>query len=164
MTALLALLKLVPLKDWLYVFAISALLVSFAWYTHHERQIGASKLQAAVTQESAKAEANNTKRLKDLTDQHSNDVAVIEENYETILKDSDAQHISDLDRLRKYASDSGKTHEVLGSSSCNSSEADSWRERFEGLGQISAELADAIRRDDAALKSCYAERDSLTGK
>ena len=54
---MLALLKLIPFKDWVYGSIIVALLAGFGWYTHHERQVGATKLQAAVTQVADRAEA-----------------------------------------------------------------------------------------------------------
>jgi hypothetical protein len=44
---MLALLKLVPLKDWIYLGAILVLLTAFGWYTLHERQIGARNIEAA---------------------------------------------------------------------------------------------------------------------
>lgn len=54
---MLAFLKLIPIKDWLYGSIIVALLGGFAWYTHHERQMGATKLETAVTQVANRAEA-----------------------------------------------------------------------------------------------------------
>lgn len=57
----LALLKLIPLKDWLYGSAIVALLIGFGVYTAHERGVGEAKEIAAV----AKAVAvQNTKTQK----------------------------------------------------------------------------------------------------
>lgn len=44
---MLALLKLVPLKDWLYCGAILVLLAGFVTYTVHERHIGEQKIEAA---------------------------------------------------------------------------------------------------------------------
>lgn len=41
---ILAFLKLVPTKDWLYGGILAALLISFGWYTHHERTVGAAKI------------------------------------------------------------------------------------------------------------------------
>lgn len=46
---MLALLKLVPLKDWLYGSAISALLIGFTVYSAHERGVGVAHEKAAVT-------------------------------------------------------------------------------------------------------------------
>jgi hypothetical protein len=44
---MLALLKLVPIKDWIYAGIIVALLAAFGWYTAHERGIGEKKIEAA---------------------------------------------------------------------------------------------------------------------
>ena len=41
-----ALLKLIPLKDWLYGGAIVALLLGFGLYTIHERHVGEAKITA----------------------------------------------------------------------------------------------------------------------
>lgn len=57
---MLALLKLIPFKDWVYGGLIAALLVGFGVYTHHERVIGATKEAAAVTKIAVKAEAKVT--------------------------------------------------------------------------------------------------------
>lgn len=57
---MLALLKLIPLKDWVYGGIIAALLVGFGVYTHHERVIGETKEVAAVTKVADKAEAKVT--------------------------------------------------------------------------------------------------------
>lgn len=47
------LLALIPVKDWLYVGAILALLAGFGWYTAHERNIGKAHELAAVAAEAA---------------------------------------------------------------------------------------------------------------
>lgn len=48
MTAFLALLKLVPLKDWLYIGAGLALTVGLLAYNHHERSIGREQAAAEI--------------------------------------------------------------------------------------------------------------------
>lgn len=45
---MLALLKLVPLKDWLYCALLVFVLICVGLYTHHERAVGAAKLTAAA--------------------------------------------------------------------------------------------------------------------
>lgn len=57
---MLALLKLIPFKDWAYGGIIVALLVGFGVYTHHERVIGATKEAATVAKVAVKAEAKVT--------------------------------------------------------------------------------------------------------
>src|SRR5512146_3249580 len=58
-TAILALLKLVPLKDWLYIGAGLALTVGLLSYNHHERAIG--RQQAANASAGTAIKALETK-------------------------------------------------------------------------------------------------------
>lgn len=160
---ILALLKLVPLKDWLYVAAIVAIIGLFSWYTVHERHIGAAHELAAVTKASDKAKADAEKLVKDLTDQHATDVAKIEDTYEHALATADSQHASDLQRLRN-ADAARRAGTMLQGASSNSPQTDGGAAGLSPLESVSAELADALRRDDSALTACYADRDSLTGK
>jgi hypothetical protein len=44
---MIALLKLIPLKDWLYAALITALVITFSVYSHHERVIGEQKVERA---------------------------------------------------------------------------------------------------------------------
>jgi hypothetical protein len=159
----LALLKLIPLKDWLYIAAIVAIISLFVGYTMHERHVGAVHELAAVTKAGAKAEAAVEAKIKTLTDQHAATVADIEDKYEGLLKDADNQHGSDLQRLRD-ADTYRKTHSLLPSAGSSAAQADSGGAGLTGLESVSAKLADAVRRDDAALNACYADRDDLTGK
>jgi hypothetical protein len=39
--------KLVPIRDWIYLGVFVALIGAFAYYTHHERVVGAQKVVAA---------------------------------------------------------------------------------------------------------------------
>lgn len=55
---MLPLLKLIPLKDWVYGGIVVALLVCFGVYTHHERVIGEQKIE---TQDKALADAQKAK-------------------------------------------------------------------------------------------------------
>jgi len=62
-----ALLALIPSKDWLYVAAISALLIGFGAYTIHERRAGAAHEAAALKASSLileKQTADKTAELK----------------------------------------------------------------------------------------------------
>jgi hypothetical protein len=47
MPAILAFLKVIPVKDWIYGAVIALLLAGFGWYTVHERHEGAAKILAA---------------------------------------------------------------------------------------------------------------------
>jgi len=159
----LMLLKLIPAKDWLYIAIIVAIIGLFGWYTVHERRIGAQHEIVAIQKASKKATDAANKRIQDLTDQHAADVAVIEGNYESLLKDADTAHTSDLQRLRN-ADAYRKANPMLGSSPGGSAQTNNGSDSFERLERVSSGLADALRQDDAALSACYAERDSLTGK
>lgn len=57
---MLALLKLIPLKDWLYGGVIVALLIGFGVFVHHERNVGATKVITADAAAVAKQAAHNT--------------------------------------------------------------------------------------------------------
>lgn len=161
---MLALLKLIPLKDFVYLGVILAILGAALYERNHLINEGEAKEVVAVTKAGQKAEAAAETTIKTLTDQHATAVATIEDNYEGMLKDADAQHTADTDRLRNFDA-YRKTHPVLASAPGSAtSTADAGADRFERLESVSAELADALRRDDDALTTCYAERDSLTGK
>lgn len=58
---ILALLKLLPARDWGYIAAIAALLIAFGWYTHHERAVQHAKDVAANAKAVATQIANNAK-------------------------------------------------------------------------------------------------------
>lgn len=53
---ILALFKLIPLKDWFYIGCILAITIGFASYTIHERHLGAAKEDAKITAKVAIAE------------------------------------------------------------------------------------------------------------
>lgn len=66
-----ALLKLVPIKDWLYGGAIIAILLSGIGFIHHERAVGAAAVQAADQRAHDARIAHNTEvetRAKTLAD------------------------------------------------------------------------------------------------
>lgn len=58
---MLALLKLVPLKDWIYTGLIVALIAGFALFVHHERVIGEDTIKVADAKVVAARIAHNTK-------------------------------------------------------------------------------------------------------
>lgn len=55
-----ALLKLIPLNDWLYAGLAVAVMGFGLWGIHHEREIGAERIKVAVAAESAKVLAKAT--------------------------------------------------------------------------------------------------------
>lgn len=60
----LALLKLIPVKDWVYGALIAVLLAAFGWYTYHERQIGRQTIELA-DKKLADAQAAKNKETED---------------------------------------------------------------------------------------------------
>lgn len=163
-----ALLKLVPFRDYVYVALAAAAVV---WFLHHdsvERNMGAARVTAAVNAATAKANAAAQAQIDKLNAAHSDDVAQIEANYENVIRDDDAAHIADLQRLRNRAADNSNSGEVLGSPETGSQTSKAGASSTDSLGSIPADLAltlvDALRADDAALDQCYADRDELVGK
>lgn len=67
---MLALLKLVPVKDWIYAGIIAALLALFGVYTVHERHIGEQKIETAdarvVSAEKARDQAIQATALSEI--------------------------------------------------------------------------------------------------
>lgn len=49
--------KLVPIRDWIYLGVFVALIGAFAYYTHHERAVGAQQIVAADTRAAQKQAA-----------------------------------------------------------------------------------------------------------
>lgn len=56
--------KLVPFRDWVYLGAIVALLITFGVYTHHERAIGEHKIEA-VDAKLAAAQRQHNQKVED---------------------------------------------------------------------------------------------------
>lgn len=68
---MLALLKLIPLKDWLYGALIVSLIIAFSAYTHHERVVGEQKIEAADAKAARAQDIHNIEveaRAKTLAD------------------------------------------------------------------------------------------------
>lgn len=59
-------LSLIPLKDWIYVTVIGALIFGFGAYTVHERHIGAAHEVAALKASSDKLQADTDRQTADL--------------------------------------------------------------------------------------------------
>lgn len=83
MTAILAFLKLIPVKDWLYAAAIALLLGLFTWYTIHERHEGAEKIEQKDAALQAAAIALN-KASESLADIKELNVGKVYEKYITL--------------------------------------------------------------------------------
>jgi membrane protein involved in colicin uptake len=159
------LVKLIPIRDWLYAGLAIAAMVFWFHHDHVEQAAGAARVTAAVAKASAEAEKAAAAQIALLETQHAADAAKVKEVYDTALTTAAAQHAADLDRLRSltaHRADGGGP--VLESSGAGSSTSDGGTGSLAELGTLAATLADALRRDDAALSACYVDRDSLTGK
>jgi hypothetical protein len=75
---MLALLKLIPLKDWFYCTVICALLGGFVTYTIHERHIGEARIIAADTRAALVAQAKD-KAIEAAAQDASNAIGVVYE-------------------------------------------------------------------------------------
>lgn len=162
------LLKLIPLRDWLYAGLAVAVLILWIHHNHVEQAKGAAAVASAVQTATNKANTAAQAKIDKLTADHADDVAQIEDRYENTIRDNDTTHAADLQRLRDRAARDSSTNQVLDSSISGEATSQAGAGGTESLGSVPAEraldLADALRADDAALDKCYADRDSLTGK
>lgn len=168
-----ALAKLVPLKDWLMAAAAVALVVFYNVHVHDLEVAYAAKQVDAVNAAYKRGSDEALRAAKKIADDkeaaYTAREAQTEENYENLIKSNDAAHLADISRLRQRAADSEqRANSLLGSAGGAGPAPGSGDQGLGGLGFVSGalalELADALRQDDAALSTCYDERDSLTGK
>lgn len=171
MPALLALFKLIPLKDYLYGALVSALLIAFGVYTHHERTVGAAHTIAAVEAESNRQKQVTAAAVKATATQYTAQISQVKSVYETQITAAASQHDSDAVKLRNYETRHNGSNPVLqGSSNGPSpasgipSSAPEGNVSNDPVRESTPELADAVRTLDAALSMCVADRNSLTGK
>lgn len=75
-------LSLIPFKDWLYGGIIMALLIGFGVFVHHERNVGAAKIEAADAKVAAAAV------------QHNHDVQTIADNLTVTIGNTYAKAIT----------------------------------------------------------------------
>ena len=116
-------------------------------------------LQAA----SDKAEQDAETRIEALNNQHIDELAKAKDIYDKAILAAASQRDADLQRLRD-ADAYRQAHPVLDSAGSPGASAPAGTDGLGPLERVSAELADALRHDDAALTACYADRDALTGK
>ena len=166
-----ALLKLLPYRDYAYAALAVAAVSWFLVHDHNERVIGAKREAAAVAAASAKTQAAAAAAVKQLNDTYSVQVKEITDGFQIQLAAAAAQHASDVERLRERASadgDGGRSVLRGAAGSQQGKATGAGGAGAEGLGDVpgalALELADALRHDDAALTACYADRDALTGK
>lgn len=107
-------LSLIPIKDWIYGGLIAAILIfgGIAWHRHnvHEQQLGAQRIETAVSAERVRAEQQNAKDNAARKTADDAQVAKDKADYEKRLSDSNALVASLNARLRSLtaASNSGK--------------------------------------------------------
>lgn len=165
-----ALLSLIPFKDWVYGGIIAALIAGGIYYTHHERVVGAAHEVAALKASSDKLNAQADAKVAQLTAQHSQEVTSIQETLNAQLKTASTLHASDVQRLREYDS-YRHSNPSVGSAAAGSDADQSGTKGAEGsadifdqLESVALDLATADREGSAALNACIADRNALTGK
>ena len=160
-------LALIPLKDWIYLGVIVALLAAFGGYTVHERRAGAAHEITALQKSSAKLTADADKKIATLTAAHAATLKKVLSDHDAQIAADTSQHNSDLARLRDAdayrrqhpaVSSAAQSSGTTATGSDNASQVDGSIERLE---QVSANLADALRDSNATLSACMVERSSL---
>lgn len=160
--------KLIPFRDYFYA-AVAVAAVIFYNVHVHELEVGYAKQRVAAVEAADKAATDRTLRAaKDAIDakekQYTLQLSQVEDTYETQLKSADDQHNADLARVRQLTAASNRgAGSVLSGSGSSGAEAACGALCAAALG-AGAELAAALRQDDAALTACYDERDKVTGK
>lgn len=155
--------KLLPIRDWIYA-GLAVLAVLFWFWHDHQVAAAAVAHENAALQAQSEADITAAENWIDtLNKQHAADVAKVQGDYEKLIAANSASYAADLQRLRTLTAHS-KTSTVLGSASAATSSPNGGACDISRVGSMAAKLADALRRDDAALVACRAERNLLTGK
>lgn len=161
---------MLPIKDYVYIAAIIALLIGFGVFVKHERNIGEAKEVAALKVSSDKLQAAADAKVAQLTAQHATEVTTIKVNYENALTADSAQRASDAQRLRNfdaYRSAHSAVHSAIAGLDATgpvqgvTSADDS---RTASLEQVALGLAAAGRSVSDSLTACVADRAALAGK
>jgi hypothetical protein len=162
------LLKMIPFRDYVYAALGIAAVLWYNVHTHNlevaygKKQVHAVEL--AVADASQKAQDAAKKLADEKERQYALQATQVEDTYEKQIKSADAQHTRDLERVRQLTAQvHSNTSPMLPSTGGTAPGPDVGPGRADALG-AGAELADALRRDDAQLTQCWADRDSLTGK
>lgn len=166
----LALLKLIPFRDYLWAAALVAL-ITFGLYEHHHLIAEGEAIKTAeVNKASLEAQAEADARVAQLTADHVDEVASIKEVHEKQHQVDSALHDSDAVRLRQYdayrrahppvgSSGAGPGADTVGTDGIGGDDI-----RFTSLEQVALRLAAAGRNVKSALVACMADRADLTGK
>lgn len=165
-----ALLSLIPFKDWVYGGIIVALLIGFGVFVHHERTVGAAHEVAALQKSSQELIAKETAHVALVAKTYAAAAAATQGDLDAKIQAADAQHTSDAQRLREYSA-YRSTHPDVASpagasrnNGAGTSGAGQGEDFVASLGQSGVALADALRDTSAALSACMKDRNDLTGK
>lgn len=148
---ILAVLKLVPLRDWLWAGLAVAGIIFYNVHVHNlEVRYAADKVAAvgaAVTDASDKLVASAAKEMNAQAAAYAANLKKVNETYAQATQASDTAHAADLQRLRQLASagNSG-SNEPLEGPAGSSSSPDTGRSSLVGLGYVSEELYSTARR------------------
>lgn len=160
---MLALLSLIPTKDFIYGSAIVALLAIFGAYTLHERRLGAAHEAAAVATASAKTQAAADAKIKALEDEYTAQLDIIVEKQSADIQAAADNSASLAARLRYYEANHC-THTVLPSAPASAPSGAAGPSGASGVEAAIEQLIAASEHDNAVIVAERAERDSLTGK
>jgi hypothetical protein len=165
-----ALLALVPIKDWVYLSLILALIGGFVSYTIHERHLGAAHEVAALKKSSNTLQAAAVKHNAEIAKAYAASSSKIVGDLNAQLKTASDQHDSDAQRLREYDT-YRSAHPAVGSAgsavgvvAAGNESSNGLDQRLASLEQVALGLATADREVSDSLTACIAERNSLTGK
>jgi len=165
-----ALLALVPIKDWVYVGVIVALLTAFGIYTVHERHEGEAHEIAALKKSSDALQAKEAAHVIAVAKAYADSANANEEKLNAQLQAAADQHNSDADRLREYDAyrrthkDVGSPQTGSGTDGAGNQSTSGYEDQLASLEQVALGLATAGREMNAALTACMADRNSLVGK
>jgi hypothetical protein len=142
-------LSLIPIKDWIYVGIIAALLAGFAVFVHHERALGAQRIEAADAAATAKTLKAADARIVALNEDYKSKLQETQNVYTTQLVSSAARADLLASSLRNYQNHRCGSPVLQSASAPGGSDG-------AGTGNSSDAAAE--------LTALQAERNSLTGK
>ena len=152
-----------PVRDYLYAALAVAAVAGWFYHDHVVATRAVEHERIAVQAASDKAEQDAETRIEALNNQHIDELAKAKDIYDKAILAAASQRDADLQRLRD-ADAYRQAHPVLDSAGSPGASAPAGSSSLTELEQISAGLADALRRDDAEAIKCFADRDALTGK
>jgi len=153
-------LSLIPIKDWIYLGAIVALLSVFGWYTVHERHIGAQHELEAVQKASAKTQAEAQAQIDELDKSYTATLAAVQEKQDEQLKTAAATAADLSSRLRNYEAHNRACPVLPGTAAPAASGVAAPDSVTEAVAGVIA----AAEHDLAVIDAERQERDALTGK